>query len=302
MDDMENKTTEQEMTTSEANTTEEKVNNEATEVKNEVTEEKVVNNVSESTTDDNKNSSSVSAGTVVINNEEKNDNQRIEMIDQSRKDILSLISPKQQTEEFHLINKKNLPQKKDRYAGYEYKPPSKFKIFLLVIFMLFIIGLVAFLPEVDSYVKRYLGMTTDPKSNEITTGRLICKTTDSNNVFNYNYDYVFAYTDKKLDLLTYTNTTKGSKEDAELLETRYNECKVLSSHSDGIEGVTVTCELKESSVIEKQIIDYNKYDRDQMISAFVEAGGNYPDFELGADIDVISKRMVAANYLCEKSK
>ena len=226
------------------------------------------------------------------------------MLDQRQKDILSMINPEQNSAtEFHLINKKNLPQKKNRYEGYEYKPPSGFKTFLLVVFMLFVIGLVMFMPEVNTYVKKYLGKEDNPAANEITTGRLICKTTDSNNVFTYKHNYVFSYTDKKLDLLTYTKTTMGSeKEDSDLLNVRYKECQSLANHADGIEGVTVTCKLEESSVVETQIIDYKKYDREQMISAYVESGGNYPVYEAGEDIDLISQQMVAANYLCEKAK
>lgn len=289
MDGMENKVSDEKEVTNNSN------NNATNNQTNAVTSDNLGNT--------NQNDTNSSDSNVVKINNEKSEDQRIDMVDQNHRDILSLINPQQKTEEFHLINKKNLPKKKDRYAGYVYKPPSKFKRFLLVVFMIFIILLVIFLPEVDTYVKKYLGMTNEPGSNEITTGRLICKTTNNGNVFTYDYNYVFNYTDKKLDLLTYTNTAKGSAtEDSELLDARYAECQELSRHADGIEGVTVTCELNPSSVVEKQVIDYNKYNRDEMITAFVEAGGNYPDFELGADIDKISKRMTASNYSCEKAK
>lgn len=220
-----------------------------------------------------------------------------------KKDVLSLINPQEKTEEFHLINKKDLPKKKNRYEGYEYKPPSKLKIFLLVIFLIFIGAVVMFMPEIYSYVQIYIFSQTPEESTDITTGNLICKQTQNSTVFTYTRKAVFAYTDNKLDLLTFTITTKGSAtEDSAAINDVYEKCKVLSTHAEEISGLSVRCDLKTDSVIEEEVIDYNKYNREQMISAFVEAGGTYPDYDLGDDIDAIQKEMLASNYDCEKAK
>ena len=41
---------------------------------------------------------------------------------------------------------------------------------------------------------------------------------------------------------------------------------------------------------------------DDAINAYIEAGGQYPNYRNGDDIDSIEKDLLSANYTCKKIK
>ena len=53
-------------------------------------------------------------------------------------------------------------------------------------------------------------------------------------------------------------------------------------------------------LVETQIMNYALLDADKVTTAFVEAGGLYPEYVNNQNIDQIEKNMNAANYKCER--
>ena len=53
-------------------------------------------------------------------------------------------------------------------------------------------------------------------------------------------------------------------------------------------------------VVETQTLNYNTLNVEKVTSAYIEAGGVYPEFKKGQDIDGIEKNMNASGYTCER--
>ena len=66
-------------------------------------------------------------------------------------------------------------------------------------------------------------------------------------------------------------------------------------------NVTVSCSSKKGEVSNKQIIDYEKIDKNKVTSAYTEAGGVYPEFNKGQNIDEIESKMTSSGYKCSRS-
>ena len=184
-----------------------------------------------------------------------------------------------------------------------YKPPSKFKVFLLIVFFIFLIAFVIFLPDISSYINLYKAGKLNEVNEEITTGKLTC--TLSSNTTNLDLDYVrvFIYTDKMLDRAEFTLTTRGDPtQDEATLDELNEKCQTLSTHVKSIDGVSVSCDYSDGKLVEKQAYTFANIDKEQLTAAFAEIGGTYPEFSAGQDIDSIEKTMLQGGYSCFKEK
>lgn len=184
------------------------------------------------------------------------------------------------------------------YTGY--KEPGKGRFFMLFLLFGGLMAFVYFLPDINEYlaVKKAEKYETN---TVITTGSLICDFSNNRDTLTYDYNIKFYYTDSKLEELYYTVTTKGDKTlDLEKLQTTYDECKKLSDGTRELMGVSVTCKLNTSNVVQSQSIDYGAIDLDSVTSAYAEAGGLYPEFENEQSIDTIERLMNASGYSCRR--
>ena len=62
----------------------------------------------------------------------------------------------------------------------------------------------------------------------------------------------------------------------------------------GLTGVSIVCSLSNGTLVETQIMNYALLDADKVTTAFVEAGGLYPEYVNNQNIDQIEKNMNAA--------
>lgn len=184
-----------------------------------------------------------------------------------------------------------------------YTPPSKGKTVSLILFFIFLIAFVIFLPEITTMVNKLRSGEQDNENVKITTGRLVC--TNSTNTTNLDKDYklTFGFTDNKLNKLDYLSTTKGDPTlDAETLDEMAERCKLLKQFTASIEGVNVTCDYSEGKLVEKQSFVYAELDEEKLTSAYTEAGGTNPQYTNGQDMDTIEKNMNASGYSCERQQ
>ena len=182
-----------------------------------------------------------------------------------------------------------------------YTPPSKGKMVSLILFFIFLIAFIIFLPQITTMVNELKAGGQEAKEVKITTGRLICTYKTNTTNLDKEYKLTFGFTDNKLEKLEYNSTTKGDPtSDEETLDNLADKCKLLKQFTSSIEGVNVTCDYSEGKLFEKQSFVYADLDEEKLTAAYTEAGGTSPQYVNGQDMDYIEKNMNASGYSCER--
>jgi hypothetical protein len=197
----------------------------------------------------------------------------------------------------------DIDNEKLKHVEIEYTPPSKAKTILLVLFFVFLLGFIIFLPDIQSMVSKYKAGAYNTVDDTITTGKLECSLNSSTANLDLDYDRVFNFTDSKLEKATFTLVTKGDITlDEATLDELNVKCEQLATNVDSLSGISVSCSYKDGELTEKQVFTYSSVNMDEVDSAFSEAGGVLPTFEYQQDIDEIEKTMNAAGYTCSREK
>lgn len=184
---------------------------------------------------------------------------------------------------------------------YQAPPVSKFRYALTVILFIVMFGLVIFLPKISDYIALRRAQGEEEKLGPIVTGTLKCTSKRTSEKYNINYTDEFEFKDSKLFRLTHVVSTEGDEIiDADDLNTKLSKCRQLETMTKGLTGVSIVCSLSNGTLVETQIMNYALLDADKVTTAFVEAGGLYPEYVNNQNIDQIEKNMNAANYKCER--
>ena len=186
----------------------------------------------------------------------------------------------------------------DKKSG---KKTSNLKMYLSFIFLALLILMIVFLPEINTFVHDFFNKKEAENTPSITSGHLICtlETNDSN--FNYEYETDFSFKDSKLYKLTLTTKTVGDLNlDATDLSGLNASCQLLQFQTSKFDGVEVMCDLAGNTFTNTQTLDYEILNRDEVTTAYLEAGGIYPDYKYEENIDDIEKDMNAQNYSCAR--
>ena len=187
-------------------------------------------------------------------------------------------------------------------ANENYKPNSKFKNVLLIIFLVFIIAFTYFLPEIHNLITRWQSGELEPKEEVvITTGVLSCSYEKSSENLDYTYIADFKFKDNKLESYSFSTETKGSESlDKDKLDTLKENCRTMSKESDNIDGITVSCVSETNLIKVVEAIELKEFKEDSITTAYTEAGGTYPKFNYHDDMDTLEKNMKADGYTCER--
>ncbi len=210
----------------------------------------------------------------------------------------TVIMSKKMSEE--LVEKRR--QERAQQEQYVAVPVSKAKYTLMIIFFIFMFGLIYFLPDISSFISLKKAERDQANTPAITSGLLTCKLNKTTSIFNIEYTGQFRFEDSKLNKLTHITTTTGdARADADPLAEIMTKCGILQEQAATLGGIRVTCEQSGGTVIEKQVLDYTTLDIELVTSAYVEAGGVYPEFKNEQSIDEIEKNMYASGYTCERT-
>ena len=191
-------------------------------------------------------------------------------------------------------NTKSNPDKKT-------KKESNLKYYMTFIFFALLIWMVAFLPEISSFVSNYMASKQQEGVPAITTGTLTCTMNTNDDKYDYYYEADFNFKDSKMYRLTFSATTKGDQNlDAIELSGMKSSCDLLQQQTANLEGVEVSCSLSNGVYENVQKLDYEDLKSDLVTTVYLEAGGTYPNYEYGQDINEIEKEMKASNYTCER--
>ena len=199
------------------------------------------------------------------------------------------------------IQQKETKEERLKRIENNYKPPSKAKTFLLIMFFILLIVFVLFLPDIATLVNKYKSGELTDTDEKIVDGQLVCELTSNSTNLTYNHKWTFEFTDNKLESLTYVTSTLGDiSEDEKTLDDIYNKCNKLKEAADSINGLTVNCDSANGKVSEKQIFNYANIDTERLTAAYAEAGGNRPTYEYLQDMDDLEKDMNASGAKCKR--
>lgn len=184
----------------------------------------------------------------------------------------------------------------------EYKPPSAFKTFLLIVFFGGLIAFIVFLPEIQAFVAEQMP-GGKPINTEITSGKLVCTLDTNTSNLNISYERVFAFGDKKLETAKFTTITKGDvTQDEQTLNEMDSKCKAIKESVYSVPGVSITCDYSAGLLTQREHFDYKDYDIEKVKAAYTEAGGEVVEYELGYDIDKIQTAMLQGGFECKKER
>lgn len=174
--------------------------------------------------------------------------------------------------------------------------PSKLKTFLAIILFIFFFAIVYFLPEITDFINT---KKSERNQEKITSGTMICTQKKSTKTLDIDISVSVTFINNEVTSLTHTQTSTGDKnEDKEELEQLRQACSTLKGYTTDLEGISVVCGLNNGIATTKQIINFEKVGKENVSTAYIEAGGIYPTFKKGDTISSVESKM--KDYKCEK--
>lgn len=211
------------------------------------------------------------------------------------------LTRKQLKEQKQLLKEQRKKQK--QLMKEERRKNSNFKYYMTLFLFIAIFAMVYFLPNISSYFSKLKSERELANSAIITTGTLECNLKKYDKKFDYLYESIFTYKDNMLLKLSYKVTTKGDQTiDADELSLLNQNCNNLREHVNSLEGISVRCSLNNGVNINEEELRYSLIDVDKVTTAYLEAGGVYPNYKYNEDIDKVEKSMKASGYTCNRYK
>lgn len=237
----------------------------------------------------------------VLNGENKEEQHEVvEVLTSSfeKKEKVNLLTPEQKL----ALTKKREEAFKEK-ESYQPAPVSKFKRFMSIFVIIVLFAIVFFLPDINNYIAEIRNPSNKIDNTPITTGILKCNLDKVDDKYNLSYSYDFDFTNSKLDRLSYVQATTGDElVDRDELNQRLASCTKLKNMTSGLSGVKIVCSLSGGVLTEQQTINYKTLNHEQVTTAYIEAGGIFPEFATDTNIDMIERNMKASGYTCERVK
>jgi len=171
---------------------------------------------------------------------------------------------------------------------------GKFRTFLLIVFFIFLIVFVIFLPDISEFLRS--GKIAGSNDNELKNGVLVCTTERDNDMTSTSYQLEFKFVNKELLTSTFNITTES--EDKMVINENHNGCKNLELIAEDLGGIDVTCTSSQNinTMLESynyRLINYNG------LTKFTEAGGTYPEYKYKDNIYDIKGKLINSGYDCK---
>lgn len=194
-----------------------------------------------------------------------------------------------------------------------YKPPGKFKMFLLFVLFICLFVVVFFMPEINEFISNARNNasskdnTTEKQETSTeekdVSGTLTCSLESNDKTYDYINTYDFKYTNDKLEELNYTSTVKGDKTlDRVALTDVYTKCTNLQTELADTEGIVITCDYFEGTETTTQNFKYNTLNKENLTTIYKKYGFTIPDYDYNDDITSIQKTLKTSGYLCVDEK
>lgn len=169
-------------------------------------------------------------------------------------------------------------------------------IVIVVIFVL-LLATVFLLPYSEDFFQSLFSNNDSSYTGEITSGRLVCTLENEEDQVNYHYTETYDFENSGVLSLQHVVLIQG---DADVLNARKTQCDQLQVVAGDFEGVSIECNLSSDEMVETQFFNFRELDN-TFSTAFIEAGGVYPNLEYGDDISEVQKNLELSGYECEIS-
>lgn len=170
---------------------------------------------------------------------------------------------------------------------------------VMIVLFIVILAAIFLLPYTGDLFDRLFNKDDgEPEEVEITTGTLTCTLENEEDSIEYHYTETYDFTDSKVETLQHVLLIQGN---TDFLNQRYQACQVLDSISEASNSISVECNLESSEFVETQFFNLQEMDENSLSTAFIEAGGTYPNAEYQDDIDEVEKNLTISGYTCERS-
>lgn len=174
--------------------------------------------------------------------------------------------------------------------------------FILFLFIIFLFAFVYYLPEISQYIEDYKKAKSGIEDGSMKSGTMTCTLTkDNKDNLSTIYETTFTYTKNRLKK-TEQVTSYKLKDDATstaILDESENECQELKSALTGVSGIDVSCSKTAVLQKTKQVIDYTKFNAEEVTTNIAEYKGFYPEFQLDQSVAGIRKNLEDAGYSCQ---
>ena len=177
----------------------------------------------------------------------------------------------------------------DPHAGVK-----RFFGFLLVILLL---AFAIFLPTISEKLSEW----KNQKDNEaLINGHLRCSMTKNTDTLKVEYSQNFKFANSRIINYKYEESSTGSTQDTKELEAIDHACRDLDQKTSSVVGLTITCSITSTNATVVQEFNLDTMDMASMKAAIAEAGGTYPEFSAGENVDTVQSKVQSAGYKCEK--
>ena len=112
----------------------------------------------------------------------------------------------------------------------------------------------------------------------------------------YHSPHIYSFRDKKVESLEHTVIIQGN---ADYLYERNSECQLLQDNVDPSMNVTVSCDLSRNQMVETQYFNLINFDSSLLSTAFIEAGGIYPNAKAGDSYRSVQRSLEMSGYECK---
>lgn len=174
--------------------------------------------------------------------------------------------------------------------------------FILFLFIIFLFAFVYYLPEISQYIEDYKKAKSGIEDGSMKSGTMTCTLTkDNKDNLSTIYETTFTYTKNKLKK-TEQVTSYKLKDDATstaTLDESEKECQELKSALTAVSGIDVSCSKTAVLQKTKQVIDYTKFNAEEVTTNIAEYKGFYPEFQLDQSVAGIRKNLEDAGYSCQ---
>ena len=169
-----------------------------------------------------------------------------------------------------------------------------FKYLLAFIFLIGMILVVFFLPQISEYLESKKKGSNNT-SNAIQNGTLVCNKKSTSDIIDVNTEMKINFTNQKIiDTTIITETQSSDNND---ITNKKSKCDNASKIAESIDGLEMSCTLASTV-----LTVFEKYNLKQIdltgLTKYTEASGTYPEFKYGENVYDAEKVLRKKGYEC----
>ena len=172
-------------------------------------------------------------------------------------------------------------------------------LILFLVLFVFILLAIFFLPYTDNLFQLFFSEKNDKQEvSDIDNGSLICTLEREEDIIRYHYTETYDFENREVLSLQHVVSIQG---ETDFLNNRNLECHQLREQTFSFSGISVDCNLSSGELVETQFFDFSAIKKQDISSAFVEAGGVYPNVSYRDSVSEVKRKLILSGYECRES-